>query len=77
MGTLSPRDVSTALQRIADLARESPERIFTSIQHVLDLELLREAYRRTRKDGAVGVDEETEMYAANLEVNLRSLRDRL
>jgi RNA-directed DNA polymerase len=78
MGTLSPRNVSTTLQRIADMARESPERVFTSIHHVVDLELLREAFRRTRKDGAVGVDGQgSEAFAANLEQNLQSLRDRL
>jgi hypothetical protein len=38
---------------------------------------LHEAYRRTRKDGATGVDRQTaEEYAANLEGNLRSLLDR-
>ena len=78
MGTLNPRDVSTSLQRIADLARKAPERSFMSIHHVIDVDLLREAYRRTRKDGAVGVDQQTAAeYAANLEENLPSLRDRL
>ena len=38
---------------------------------------LREAYRRTRKDGATGVDGQTaEEYAMKLEENLRSLLDR-
>ena len=78
MGAQNPRNVSTSLQRIADLAREMPERSFMSIHHVIDLEHLREAYRRTRKDGATGVDQATaEDYAANLEGNLQSLCDRL
>src|SRR5262249_48661501 len=77
MGTLSPRDVSTSLQRIAELARQKPDRTLMSIHHVIDVDLLREAYRSTRKDGAVGVDQQTaEEYAANLEENLLSLRDR-
>ena len=39
--------------------------------------LLLEAYQRTRKDGAAGVDGQTaEEYAANLEENLQSLLDR-
>ena len=39
--------------------------------------VLRVAYQETRKDGAVGVDEQTAAdYAANLEGNLRSLLDR-
>jgi group II intron reverse transcriptase/maturase len=78
MGTLSPHNASTALQRIAELARERPGQVFTSIHHVIDLALLLEACRRTRKDGAVGVDKQTaEEYGADLEKNLGSLCDRL
>jgi retron-type reverse transcriptase len=51
--------------------------VFTSVAHHIDLELLREAYRKTRKDGAAGIDGQTATeYAANLEGNLRSLLDR-
>jgi group II intron reverse transcriptase/maturase len=43
----------------------------------MDIDWLREAYRRTRKDGAVGVDGQTAAeYAENLEDNLQSLLDR-
>jgi group II intron reverse transcriptase/maturase len=43
----------------------------------MDLDWLREAYRRTRKDGAVGVDGQTAAhYAEDLEANLQSLLDR-
>jgi group II intron reverse transcriptase/maturase len=50
---------------------------FTSLNHHLDLPWLREAYRRTRKDGAVGVDGQTAAdYEANLEENLRQLLER-
>lgn len=50
---------------------------FTSLSHHIDGDFLREAYRRTRKDGAVGVDGQTaEDYASDLEGNLRSLLDR-
>jgi RNA-directed DNA polymerase len=77
MGTQSPRYVSTGLQGIADLAREKPETVFTSIHHQVDVALLREAFRRTRKDGAVGVDGQTATaYAVNLEGNLQGLLDR-
>lgn len=77
MGTLSPRYVSTRLRRIAELARGAPERVFTSLHHHVDPGLLREAYRLTRKDGAVGVDGQTaKEYAGNLEGNLHSLLDR-
>jgi group II intron reverse transcriptase/maturase len=71
-------EVSTKLQRIAKLAREAPELAFTTLAHHLDLAWMREAYRRTRKDGATGVDGRTaEQYAERLEENLRSLLDRV
>lgn len=70
-------EVSTRLRRIAELAEEAPDRAFNSLNHHLDLEWLREAYRRTRKDGAPGVDGRTaEEYGANLEANLRDLLER-
>ncbi len=76
-GTPSPTTVSTRLQRIATLARQAPDMAFTTLAHHIDLEWLREAYRRTRKDGAAGVDGQTaEQYAQALESNLQSLLDR-
>jgi retron-type reverse transcriptase len=50
---------------------------FTTLSHYIDLAWLREAYRLTRKDGAVGIDRQTAHdYAQNLEANLQSLLDR-
>jgi hypothetical protein len=54
--TLDSESVSTKQQRIATLAKQYPQRAFISLNHYLDLACLREAFRRTRKDGAVGVD---------------------
>jgi len=69
--------VSTKLQRIAELAREAPERGFLSLAHHIDLEFLKEAFRRTRKDGAVGVDGQTgRAYEERLDEKLRSLLER-
>jgi RNA-directed DNA polymerase len=77
MGIPSPDTVSPKLQRIAELAKQAPEMAFTSLSHHIDIDWLREAYRRTRKDGATGVDgQSAEEYAVNLEENLRSLLDR-
>ncbi len=46
-------------------------------QALIDIDWLREAYRRTRKDVAVGVDGQSgEDSAMNLEGNLRSLLER-
>lgn len=50
---------------------------FTSLAYYIDLEWMHEAYRRTRKDGAAGVDGVTaEEYEADLEGNLRDLLER-
>jgi group II intron reverse transcriptase/maturase len=50
---------------------------FTSLNHHLDLIWLVEAYNRTRKDGAPGVDGQTaDDYGLTLRDNLESLRDR-
>ena len=77
-GTPIPEtSVSTKLQRIAELAREAPERAFLSLAHHIDVEFLREAFRRTRKDGAPGVDGQTgDEYEEKLDENLASLLDR-
>lgn len=70
-------NVSTKQQRIAELAKQSPEMGFTSLAYFIDIDWLHEAYLRTRKDGAVGVDGQTaDEYAANLRENLESLLDR-
>lgn len=77
MGIPSPDTVSPKLERIAKLAKQAPGMAFTSLAHHIDVDWLREAHRRTRKDGAAGVDDiSAEEYAARLEDNLRSLLDR-
>jgi RNA-directed DNA polymerase len=76
-GASEPDPVSTKQQRIAELAKQSPQMGFTSLNHHLDLYWLAEAYRRTRKDGAPGVDGQTaEDYELELVANLRSLLER-
>lgn len=73
-GRPSPTTVSTRLQRIAELARQAPSMALTTLAHHIDLEFLHEAYRRTRKDGATGVDGRTAAdYEANLRENLSKL----
>jgi group II intron reverse transcriptase/maturase len=69
--------VSTKLERIAKLAKERPNIALTTLAHHIDVDWLREAYRRTRKDGAPGVDDQgAKEYAEQLEDNLRSLLER-
>src|SRR5579872_6325706 len=70
-------DVSTKQERIAELAKQSPQMAFTSLAYLMDLDWLKEAYQRTRKDGAVGVDGVTaDEYERDLEGNLQDLLDR-
>lgn len=72
--TLCSGNVSTRLHQIAELARKHPERVFTSISHVIDLVWMYEAYNRTRKDAAAGVDgKDAQEFASNLEPNLKAL----
>ena len=68
----------TKQQWIAEQAREHPQRVFTSLHHLIDGEWMREAYRRTRKDGATGIDGVTAAdYEKDLEANLNGLLDRM
>ena len=76
-GSQTPETVSTKLERIAELARQAPGMVFRSLAHYIDIEFLKEACRRTRKDGAKGVDgQSAEEYEERLDENLRSLLDR-
>jgi RNA-directed DNA polymerase len=48
--------MSTKLDRISELARESRQRQFLSIAHLLTPEALMEAFKSLRKDASAGVD---------------------
>ena len=75
--TPSTSNTSTKLQRIAALAKQAPGMCITSLSHHIDLDFLKEAYRRTRKDSAPGIDGQTSHeYEEALEDNLGSLIDR-
>lgn len=70
--------VLTVQERIATLAQRSPDFAFYSLAHYIDLYWLKEAYDRTRKDGASGIDDVTgEEYAENLYENLQDLLNRM
>lgn len=76
-GRPSSDNTSTKLCRIAELARQIRGQPLTSLSHHIDIEFLEEAYRRTRKDGAHGVDGITATeYEANLQENLQTLLNR-
>ena len=70
-------NVFTKCRRIALKAADNPQMAFTSLNHHLDLEWLRYAFYKTRKNGAPGVDGQTwHEYEWNLEGNLQSLLNR-
>jgi RNA-directed DNA polymerase len=74
--TSSANRILPRLVRIAELARQSPGMVFTTLFHHVDMDWMREAYRRTRKNGAVGVDgQDSQAFAADLEGNLQHLLD--
>ncbi len=76
--TLGSQTVSTKLRRIAEQAERYPDMVFNNVYHLIDYDFLLEAYRRTRKGSAPGLDGVTaQEYAKNLEFNLRDLHDRL
>lgn len=67
-------NVLTKQQRIAELACLHREVSFTSLAYYIDEQWLYEAYQRTRRDGAAGVDKVTATeYESNLSENLKSL----
>jgi RNA-directed DNA polymerase len=69
-------NISTKLIRIANTARETQAPL-TTLSHHVDMDWMLEAYRRTRKDGALGIDGQSSVeYAQNLEGNLRDLLER-
>ena len=76
-GPQEPIPISTKQARIAMLAKKySGERLKT-LAHHMDVDWLREAFDRTRKDGATGIDGvSAKAFAANLEANLESLHER-
>ena len=54
--TVRSPTLATQLQRIAEQARYYPEMVFPTFAHLIDGEFLREAYYRTRKDSAPGIE---------------------
>ena len=76
-GRLNLENISRKQRRIAELAAQMPGKVLFTLAHHMDLEWLQEAWRRTRKDGAIGVDGQTaERYEEALESNLQNLLNR-
>ena len=70
--------MGTKLARIAQLSKENPDMVFTSIGHLINKELLMECHKTMDGKRAVGIDGVTkEDYGRNLEENLDKLVGRL
>lgn len=77
-GISGPDHIQTKQLRIAKLANEKRERVLTSLSHHIDVYWMHEAYRRTKKGGASGVDgESAEDFEADLMENLKDLVEKL
>lgn len=76
-GRFSFADISTKLRRVAKLAREAPQMVWTTLAHQIDYRLLYDAFLHTRRDGATGVDGQSEReYRKGLAGRLHSRLDR-
>ncbi len=77
--TPSRTDAPRALERVRQAARKDRKLRFTALlHHIYNLETLRMAYFRLKKEAAPGVDGETwRHYGEQLEVNLQDLAERL
>lgn len=80
-GISCPQNILTKRRRIAEISRESPNMIWTTLAHRMDEEWMEEAYHRTRKGGATGIDGVTSgeyagEHGERLKENLRDLLKR-
>jgi retron-type reverse transcriptase len=75
--TRTSENISTRVDKIVKLARRHRDKALTPLSHYIDLVWMQEAHRRTRRDGATGVDGQTmSAYEQKLEENLQTLLDR-
>ena len=71
-------NMSPGLSRVMDRARRNPHERQLSLAYLIDVEALKRAYGRIRKNAAVGVDGITkEQYGQDLQRNLENLHQRL
>jgi hypothetical protein len=71
-------NMSPELLKVTERAKRDPKMRFFSLAHLIDEEALERAYRRIRKDAAVGVDGITkEQYGLELRRNVANLHSRM
>ena len=77
-GTMRPEPISTRREWIAELASREPKWRLTTLAHHIDRTWLLEAWRKTRKDGATGIDGMTAAeFGRDLHERLGELEDRV
>ena len=70
LGKMSPK-----LLKVVERAKREPEGRFNSLAHLMDVPALERAYRRMRKDAALGVDGVTkELKKGNLKPLIRYMK---
>jgi RNA-directed DNA polymerase len=66
--------METKLTRIAEIAKEKPNEVFTSLYHHLNVEMLLQCHKELSRNKASGIDGVTKAhYEANLEENITKL----
>jgi group II intron reverse transcriptase/maturase len=76
-GTQGPQTIYTKQLELTQRAARIADEPLTTLAHLIDVDWLREAYRRTRKDGAPGVDAVTAHdYEQDLDEHLEALLER-
>ena len=77
-GAKTSKNLSPKLLKVAERAKREPETRLLALAHLMDEELLKEAFDRIRKDAAVGVDGVTkEQYGERVDDNIRALQTRV
>lgn len=70
--------MGTKLERISQLSKENPDMVFTSVWHIINIDLLKKCHKEMDGKKAVGIDGVTKgEYEKNLEENLTNLVERL
>jgi retron-type reverse transcriptase len=70
--------MGTKLERISELVAQNPKMVFTSLYHLIDVDLLKQCHIEMNGRKATSVDKVTkDAYETNLEENLSNLVIRL
>lgn len=78
MGASMPESLLTKLNRITEIARQSPAFQFRTLAHLINPQSMEEAFRELKKNASAGVDGVTAReYEQRLAENLSDLHDRL